>query len=240
MLLLANLSNAYWAEAVATAAYLRNRLVSTALKAGETPYLLWYGKKPNLEYIRVFGCVVYSHIPSENRKKLDKKAQKLRFIGYTEMARNYKVWDEEKRKCYIYHDVIFNENNFGKSTGANKLELENIEEESVAEIPVESGKEESDEENEEQLESLRRSQRIKRPPVCYGIDEFSNTANVANYQAAKIEEPKTINDALNSDHSQEWKVAADFEYSSLIENQTWDLVKLPEEYNIVRCNGYLE
>ena len=234
MLSHADLSNAYWAEAVATATYLRNRLVSTALKAGETPYLLWYGKKPNLEHIRVFGCVVYSHIPSENRKKLE-KAQKLRFIGYTETTRNYKVWDEEKRKCYIHHDVIFNENDFGKSTGANKLELENIVEESVAEIPVESEKEESDEENEEQLEPLRRSQRIKRPPARYGIDEFTNTANVANYRAAKIEEPKTIDDALNSDHSQEWKVAADFEYSSLIENQTWDLVKLPEGDNIVGC-----
>ena len=204
------------------------------MKAGETPYLLWYGKKPNLEHIRVFGCVVYSHIPSENRKKLDKKAQKLRFIGYTETTRNYKVWDEEKHKCYIHHDVIFNENDFGKSTGANKLELENIEEESVAEIPVESEKE-SDEENKEQLEPLRWSQRIKRPPVRYGIDEFTNTANVANYQAAKIEEPKTIDDALNSNHSQEWKVAADFEYSSLIENQTWDLVKLPKGHNIVGC-----
>ena len=51
MLSHADLSNAYWAEAVATVACLRNRLVSTALKAGETPYLLWYGKKPNLEYI---------------------------------------------------------------------------------------------------------------------------------------------------------------------------------------------
>ena len=61
------------------------------------------------------------------------------------------------------------------------MELENIEEDSVAEIPVESEKEESDEENEEQLEPLRRSQRIKKPPVHYGIDKFTNTANAANY-----------------------------------------------------------
>ena len=76
----------------------------------------------------MFGCVVCTHIPNEKSKKLDKKAQKLRFIGYTETASNYKVWDEEKRKCYIRHDVIFNENDFGKSTGVNELELENIEE----------------------------------------------------------------------------------------------------------------
>ena len=58
------------------------------------------------------------------------------------------------------------------------------------------------------------------PSVRYGIDEFTNPTNAANYQAAKIEEPKTIDDALNRDHSQEWKIATDFEYSSLIENQT--------------------
>ena len=73
-------------------------MVSTALKIGETPYLLWYGEKPNLKHVRVFGCVVYTHIPDRNHKKLDKKAQKLRFIGYTGTANNYKVWDEEKHK----------------------------------------------------------------------------------------------------------------------------------------------
>ena len=91
MLSHAGLGNGYWAEAVATATYLRNRMVLTALKIDETPYLLWYSEKPNLKHVRVFGCVVYTHIPDRNCKKLDKKAQKLRFIGYTGTANNYKV-----------------------------------------------------------------------------------------------------------------------------------------------------
>ena len=70
----AGLSNAYWAEAVSTAVYLRNRMVTTALKSGETPYQRWYGKKPNLQHIRVFGCMVYTHVPEGKRKKLDNKA----------------------------------------------------------------------------------------------------------------------------------------------------------------------
>lgn len=49
-------------------------------------YDIIYGKKPNL-----FGCTLYVHIPDGDCKKLDKKAQKLRFIGYTETAGNYKV-----------------------------------------------------------------------------------------------------------------------------------------------------
>lgn len=80
----AGLSNFYWAEAVATAAYLRNQLVTTALKSGESPYQRWYGNKPDLRHIRVFGCAAYTHIPGGNRKKLDAKAQKLRSIGKPE------------------------------------------------------------------------------------------------------------------------------------------------------------
>ena len=87
----AGLGNMHCAEAVATATYLRNWMVSTTLKIGETPYLLWYGEKPNLKHIRAFDCVVYTHIPDRNHKKLDKKVQKLRLIGYTTTSTNYKV-----------------------------------------------------------------------------------------------------------------------------------------------------
>ena len=90
MLSHAGLGNVYWAEAVATATFLRNHMVSTALKIGETPYLLWYGEKPNLKHVRVFGCMVYTHIPDRNCKKLDKKAQKLRFIDYIGTPSNSK------------------------------------------------------------------------------------------------------------------------------------------------------
>ena len=73
---------------------------------------------------------------------------------------------------------------------------------------------------EEQPEALGHSQRISRPPVHYNIDEFTNTANVTShiaYRAIKIVEPNTIDDAFNSDHSQEWKKAIDLEYNSLME-----------------------
>ena len=207
MLSHAGLGNMHWVEAVATATYLHNCMVPTALKIGETPYLLWYGEKPNLKHIKVFGCVVYTHIPDRNCKKLNKKAQKLRFIGFTTTFTNYKVWYEERHQCYICHDVIFNEKDFGKSTDTNELEVENLKE-TVAEVLIESEKEESDEEMEEQPEPLRHFQRVSRPPVHCSIDEFTNTANVTNhivYPAIKIVEPNTIDDTFNSVHSQELK-----------------------------------
>ena len=40
----AGLPNCYWAEAVATAAYVRNRTPSNAIKEHMTPYECWYGR----------------------------------------------------------------------------------------------------------------------------------------------------------------------------------------------------
>ena len=59
-------------KAVATAVYLHNCMVSTVLKFGETSCLLWYSKNPNMKHVRVFGCVVYTHIPDSHHKELDK------------------------------------------------------------------------------------------------------------------------------------------------------------------------
>ena len=73
MLLDANLAKAYWAEAVNTAAYLKNRSPTKALQ-GKTPFEAWYGKKPNVEHLKVFGCKAYAHIPKDERHKFDSKA----------------------------------------------------------------------------------------------------------------------------------------------------------------------
>ena len=65
-----------WGEAFHTAVYLKNRLPHKALP-GYTPYELWFGKKPGLSYLRVFGCEAYSHVPKECRNKLQAKAKKI-------------------------------------------------------------------------------------------------------------------------------------------------------------------
>ena len=79
----AGLPECYWAEAVATAAYLRNQTPTRSLREKTTPYEKWYGRKPDLSYLRVFGCMAYAYIPDSNRiGKLSKKAKKLCFIGY--------------------------------------------------------------------------------------------------------------------------------------------------------------
>ena len=83
----AELPDRYWAGAVATAAYVRNRTPTTAIKEGTTPYERWYGRKPNISHLKVFGCMAYAHVQDVQHQKLDKKAEKLRFVGYCRVQR---------------------------------------------------------------------------------------------------------------------------------------------------------
>lgn len=77
----------------------------------------------------------------------------------------------------------------------------------------------------------RRSERNTRPLIRYGIDEYVNKA-----QFEEIDEPATIDEALKGNHAKEWKEAAILEYSALMENNTWELVKLPKRRKAIRCN----
>ena len=52
MLSYSNLSDGFWGEAMLTACHILNRVPSRTNK--ETPYELWYKRKPNLGYIKVW------------------------------------------------------------------------------------------------------------------------------------------------------------------------------------------
>jgi hypothetical protein len=71
MLQFKGLSTKYWVEAVHTAVYLKNRSPTSTLN-GKTPYEAWYGFKPKVNHLRVFGSTCYALVPKEKRTKLEK------------------------------------------------------------------------------------------------------------------------------------------------------------------------
>ena len=231
MMAQAGLSEHYWAEAVATAAYLRNRVPTRSLKK-TTPYEKWYGRKPDLSHIRVFGCMCYAYIPDTNRKgKLSKKADKRRFIGYSLQTKGYRLFDEGTSKVLVRQDVIFNEVDFQYNSGT--VEVTNGETTNGQEqVVIPEDKEEPIEPPEQvnpEGDQYRYPRRHRSAPIRYGIDEYVDAAFLG---AGQMEEPKSIEEALKS---KEWKGAADSEYQSLMENETWKLVKVPSGRKPVEC-----
>ena len=239
----AALPNIFWAEAISTAAYVRNRLPTTALKENETPYERWYGRKPDVSHLRVFGCMAYAHVPDSERRKLDKKSEKMRFVGYSLASKGYRLLDETNRKMYIRRDVEFNENDFGQKQAMTTEPDPRCEEAKRNEVPPRKDEEGEQGEmkklEEDTPEEPRQSVRTRKAPVRYGYDEYADTAthhvhHVA-YHLSEIDEPTTMQEARLSDHAAEWKVATDSEYNSLIENKTWELVELPPGRKAVGC-----
>ena len=72
----------YWAEAVRRAVYIMNRTPMAAIH-GMTLEESFIGKKLDLSHLQVFGCLAYVHVPDELRLKIDPKAKKCVFIGYS-------------------------------------------------------------------------------------------------------------------------------------------------------------
>lgn len=105
LLLDANLEKSYWGEAMMTAIYLQNRLPTSS--TGKTPYELWFGKRPDLESLKIFGTRAYVFIPKEKRKKLDEKAELLIFVGYSEETKGYRFLNKRTNKITISRDAKF-------------------------------------------------------------------------------------------------------------------------------------
>ncbi len=101
-----NFPNYFWAEAVAIVMYIMNR---TPTVHGMTPEEKFTGKKPNVSHLKVFGCIAYVHVPDEKRSKLDPKAEKCIFIGYSLEQKGYRCFNPSTRKLQVSRDVVFDE-----------------------------------------------------------------------------------------------------------------------------------
>jgi transposase InsO family protein len=103
MLFKADLDKSYWAEAVSCANYIQNRLITRA--TGKTPIEMWNDELPQEESYHEFGADCYAWIPNVKRKKLDQRAQKLKFMGYDETSKGYKLINPETKVISIARDV---------------------------------------------------------------------------------------------------------------------------------------
>ncbi|KAJ9566346.1 LOW QUALITY PROTEIN: hypothetical protein OSB04_002312 [Centaurea solstitialis] len=101
--------NYLWGEAVNHATYIINWIPSRAVKDA-TPYELYYRRKPNVEHIRVFGCVAYTKVVGTHLKKLDDRSKKTIHFGSEAGSIAYRLFEPKSRQLIISRDVIFDEN----------------------------------------------------------------------------------------------------------------------------------
>lgn len=108
----ATLPDALWAESIHAAVHVLNRLYSRAL--GDVPYRRWFGDKPSLDHIRVYGCVAYVMVPRHKQQSLKPKSMKGIFIGYPSDEKGWNIYIPSLGKVIVSRHVTFIEKEFWK------------------------------------------------------------------------------------------------------------------------------
>lgn len=233
MLINSNLPNNLWGEALLTACHLHNRIPS--MKTHVSPYEVWKNRKPNLDYLRVWGCLAFYRIHDPKSSKLGARGIKSVFIGYAENSKAYRLLDLNSNVVIESRDVEFIENKFYKDSC---VELDANPNTSTRLIPRPSI---NNKRNEPETEiEPRRSQRARKEK-SFGPDFISSQAlaflvegdrdNILNKMPILLnieEDPKTFNEAMTSRDASFWKEAINDEMDSILSNQTWVLVDLPQ------------
>ena len=67
----------------------------------------FYGKKPDLSHVRIFGYIAFVHIPDETWQNLDPKIEKCILVGYSLEQKGYKCFNASVRNVRVGRDVVF-------------------------------------------------------------------------------------------------------------------------------------
>lgn len=126
MLKQSGMPDEYWPFAIRTANYLINRWPS---KKGDIPYEKFTGKKASYDHLRVFGCLAYWRVNNNMRSsKLDRKGNKMIFVGYSKSTKNYLLLDPRANRTVKTCDVDFDEAQMGYQAimGNNNVRCDEI------------------------------------------------------------------------------------------------------------------
>ncbi|GJZ13020.1 zinc finger, CCHC-type containing protein [Tanacetum coccineum] len=110
------LSQGFWGEAMLKTCYLLNRIPNKRNMI--THYELWTKRKPNLNYLRVWGCRVVFRLPDPKLKTLGERGIECIFVGYVEHSKAFRFYVIEPNESVSINsiiesrDAIFDENRF--------------------------------------------------------------------------------------------------------------------------------
>ena len=236
-----------WAEAAVTAGYIRNR--SPVSTRDKTPWELFFGKKPDVSRLRVFGARAYVHIPKQLRSKLESHTELGYLVGYEPNVKGYRIL-LDSGKIRVAENVIFQESRSIKSDAgrSGSVETEGAEDPADADnLDVAAGTSDDppDDNPEGSLSSGSTADEVEEQAEAEDSSDAapSATTDNARYPARNrhkpaewwkgsaallaTAEPQTIEEALQSEDAEMWQQAMDEEMTSLLANGTWTLETLP-------------
>ncbi|GJT50992.1 retrovirus-related pol polyprotein from transposon TNT 1-94 [Tanacetum coccineum] len=103
-----SLPQKFWCNAVDTSTYILNRILIRAI-LGKTPYELLRGRKPTLDYFKVFGSKCFILNTKDYLTKFDPKSYEGVFLGYSQNSKACIILNKHTRKVEESLNVTFDE-----------------------------------------------------------------------------------------------------------------------------------
>ncbi|GJU74556.1 retrovirus-related pol polyprotein from transposon TNT 1-94 [Tanacetum coccineum] len=103
-----SLPQKFWCNAIDTSTYILNRILIRAI-LGKTPYEILRGRKPTLDYFRVFGSKCFILNTKDYLTKFDPKSYEGVFLGYSQNSKAYIILNKHTRKIEESLNVTFDE-----------------------------------------------------------------------------------------------------------------------------------
>ncbi|GJR06774.1 retrotransposon protein, putative, ty1-copia subclass [Tanacetum coccineum] len=129
MMNLITLPLSFWDYALESAIRILN-MVPTE-KVEKTPYELWYGKVPNLSYLKVWGCEAL--VKRDTPDKLEQRFVKYIFIGYPkEMIGYYFYFSPENKIVVARYAELFEKRLISQEISGRAVDLEEFQEEDTS------------------------------------------------------------------------------------------------------------
>ena len=131
ILIESNMGKEFWCDAALTVIYTRNMSLSSS-NPTKTPFEMWFGHKPVVSHLAIFGSLCYAFISAPYRKKtgttkLADRATACRFLGYSQDSKSYQLLRVHDNAVVIalYNNVRFsNLPSQPLSDGTNESEFE--------------------------------------------------------------------------------------------------------------------
>lgn len=250
----ANLDKSFWAEAVNTAVYLRNRSIASGLKM--TPFEAWNEKKPNVSHVRIFGSDAMVHVPKARRLKFDKKSEKMILVGFPENVKGYRLYNPETKNIITSRDVIVIErerrsnlvlsevqDSVGDLLPEDQLADESLDPDTAEDLTFDSNFEDAEDNPEDDSDYIpteqdpdnlevpvRRSERERKPKV---LDDYVTYLCIGDLDLEDV--PTSVDEALGRPDAHCWRRAMEDEMKSYEENCAWDLVNVSGGDHVVSC-----
>ena len=85
-----------WVEAMHAVEYIQKKFTHSSMK-WKTPFEAYFGHKPDVSNLQVFGYIAWARIPLDKRRALQPQSIECLFIGYPDESKGFNLLDFKKK-----------------------------------------------------------------------------------------------------------------------------------------------